>query len=37
MKVWEAVVDFSYPVREPQEFAPEEIEEADTQEADTQN
>ena len=31
MKVWEAVVDFSYPVREPEEFAPEGTEEGDAQ------
>jgi hypothetical protein len=30
MKVWEAVVDFSYPVREPEGFEPEDTEEADT-------
>jgi len=29
MKVWEAVVDFSYPVHEPEEFVPEDTEEAD--------
>src|SRR6266508_4428752 len=30
MKVWEAVVDFSYPVREPEEFEPDDTEEANT-------
>jgi hypothetical protein len=30
MKVWEAVVDFSYPVCEPEGFEPEDTEEADT-------
>jgi hypothetical protein len=31
MKVWEAVVDFSYPAREPEEFTPEDMEETETQ------
>jgi Family of unknown function (DUF5343) len=31
MKVWEAVVDFSYPVREPEEFTTQDNEEADAQ------
>jgi len=31
MKVWEAVVDFSYPAREPEAFTSEDTEETEPQ------